>query len=563
MRRVLLAVIALSLVVAPILSLGAVPAMAQDATSNTTATSSEYALSDLQQGGTTHAGAPPSMRFMGSYGSATLRHEPVGLGSEDWEYVDSGASLVKRNEVTLKTIRLGDPAEDLTVHVVAWNRETKTVQTENGTTTEPVAANVTEREVQVSLGRGYDNASVPLPANFGGRQQITMWIEEYPDARWHFEHRSVATTRPISINSWGDFLNALFWRIGVFALPAMVVGWGLAKRHRETAIVGPQWGAVKWIGAFAVPITLLASVWAFQGAVLAVRAPAAIGLLFGPLTYALTLEAGNDKLEQFLFRHQDLEHAKSPRGDEAFDSRYVTHTVKHGVRRESAGELVLIEKGLMPYIARLRGNLAVLDITDVETHKEGRGPYALEIELDPDWKPDDALVHDPPRVARRSLMKRADVPLLGATEIPNPAVVLPIALCVGAGYYVADATLGIPGVGAATGFVVALPFIHYVEEGGADAEPAPYHFTQAEASLAHETAEYADAKLLEEFRDIAWQERMKTPLEARELVEQFDQTVTSQLNATELGDLGLDDVFDDGERDRTDSVNGGVASGDD
>ncbi|OYR85884.1 hypothetical protein DJ71_07125, partial [Halorubrum sp. E3] len=96
----LFATLAALLVLVPIVA--AAPAVAQtDAASNTTVeqTDADYSLEELRGGGTTQQGAPPSMRFLGSYGSATLRHEPVGFGSSDWEYV-SGDTRVQQNAVT-------------------------------------------------------------------------------------------------------------------------------------------------------------------------------------------------------------------------------------------------------------------------------------------------------------------------------------------------------------------------------------------------------------------------------------------------------------------------------
>jgi hypothetical protein len=276
MRRRAASVFVAVLLIGTLLVGAAAPSVGQQSdtnttTFNTTAADNKYSLSDLQQGGTTQAGAPDSMRFLGQYGSATLRHEPVGLGTDEWEYVDPGNTLVKRNHVTLRTIRLGDPDQNLTVHVVAWNRGTKTVDTQNGTTTQLIATNITERTVNAQLGRGYDNASIPLPRSVEEKQHITMWTEGYPDARWHFEHRSVATTQPISINSWGDFLSAMFWKFGIFALAAMFgAGW-LARQYRERAIVGPQWLSLQWGALVALPVLGLSSAWAFQGALIATR----------------------------------------------------------------------------------------------------------------------------------------------------------------------------------------------------------------------------------------------------------------------------------------------------
>jgi hypothetical protein len=532
-HRILLGVV-LIVLVTPLFATAGV-AQSTNTTNAPAGSSGEYSLEELRRGGTTTADAPDSMRFLGQYGSATLRYDPVGFGSEEWEYVAPG-TRVNLNHVTLRTIRLGDPSEDLTVHVVSWQQGTRTVKTEEGTTSTPVARNVSESVVEVSLGRGYDEADVPLPASYGETQRITMWVEEYPDARWTFKHRSIATARPISISSWGGFLSTIFWEIGIFAFPAMLVGGGLAKRHHEKAIVGPQWGMTKWLLALAIPIAVMASFFAFQGAVVATRIPAAIGLLFGPITYALVLEGSDVGLDKFLFRRQDLEHATSPRGEETHDSRFVDHVVKTGVRREADQELVLIRPGLKAYLARLRGSLATLDVSEIETHKKGKeSPYELEIELDPEWRLEDALVHEPPRLTRLPLTETFDLPGIGPTELPNPGFVLPIGGGAAAGWFIADYALGIPGVGAAAGVLVGLPFIHRVENGGAESEPAPYHFTQAEASLAAEGEEYADSKLIDEYREIAWRERLKTPLDARDTVQKFDAAVSRELSDAELG----------------------------
>lgn len=504
---------------------------------------SSLTLSELEPTGRIQADAPDSMRFMGQYGSATVREHPIGFGTPEWEYV-TPSTEVHGDAVTLRTVRLGDPNERLNVHVVGWNHGEKTVRGPNGTTTtEPVARNVTEQVVEVRLGRGYDNASVPLPVSFDDTQQITMWVEEYPDTRWRFQHRTVATSRPISINSWGDFLETLIWEIGIYAFPAMLVGASFAKRHKSRALVGPQWGYGKWALAFAVPVGIAGSWLAFESAVIATRVPAALGLLFGPIAYALVLEGSDHDLDTFLFRRQDLVHATSPRGEDTHDSRFVDHVVKNGVHRAADEELVLVEPGLVPYLSRLWGNLATLDISEIETHKKGKhSPYTLEIELDPKYDLRDALIHNPPSLDRLPLTVKADIPWFGETEIPNPGVVMPVGGGTLIGWYVVDWWLGIPWIGAAAGAFVGLPFVYRVFDGGAESEPAPYHFTQAEASLAFEAGEYSDAKSLEEYRHTAWKERMKTPLEAMKASEEFDETVVRRLNEQMLGNEWTQDV---------------------
>ncbi|OYR62461.1 hypothetical protein DJ71_23660, partial [Halorubrum sp. E3] len=63
----------------------------------------------------------------------------------------------------------------------------------------------------------------------------------------------------------------------------------------------------------------------------------------------------------------------------------------------------------------------------------------------------------------------------------------------------------------------------------------------AEASLAFEAGEHADAKMLDDYRDIAWRERMRTPLEARDIEQKFDKSVTKELSTAEIG---VDDDLD-------------------
>lgn len=524
-----------------LISSGAPAVMAQ---SNTTASEpAQYSIEELSDGGSTTAGAPTSMRFLGEYGSATIRHEPVGLGSSEWQYVGADTQ-VEKNEVSIKTIRLGNPDEELDIHVVTWNRGHRVTEREDGSTTrEPVARNVSERVVSVRLSEGYDNATIPLPSSFDSSQRVTMWVEEYPNqARWTFSHRSVATSKPISIDSWGDFLNALFMRIGIIALPAMLLGGGLAKRHQQRAIVGPQWGLAKWGAVIAIPIALFASVFAFQGAVIATRIPQAIGALFAPVAYALVLEGADPELERFLFRRQDLENATSPRGDNTHDSRFVDHISKKGLHRAADEELLIVSPGIIPYLARLWGRKATLDISEIETHKRGKhSPYTLEIELDPSEALDEALIHEPPQLERKELTERIDI---GETEltVPTLAIALPAVILIAGGWFGLKTTLGIPMVGAMIGGLATLPFIYTVNNGGAHSKPAPYHFTQAEASLAFETERYADAQTVEQYRDVAWSERMKTPLDALDAADAFDDNSARELSSRIIGDKWLEDV---------------------
>ncbi|WP_256948854.1 hypothetical protein [Halorubrum ezzemoulense] len=76
-------------------------------------------------------------------------------------------------------------------------------------------------------------------------------------------------------------------------------------------------------------------------------------------------------------------------------------------------------------------------------------------------------------------------------------------------------------------------------DGTIDFEPAPRHDVTADASLTVLQGEHADAKLLEDYEEIAWSERITTALEAREVDSRRDRTLIRSFLEDEVG-LGLD-----------------------
>ena len=67
----------------------------------------------------------------------------------------------------------------------------------------------------------------------------------------------------------------------------------------------------------------------------------------------------------------------------------------------------------------------------------------------------------------------------------------------------------------------------------------------ADASLTVMQSEHADAKLLEDYEEVAWTERIKTALEARDIDSRRDRSMIQSFLEKEIGvgldALGLDD----------------------
>jgi hypothetical protein len=82
-------------------------------------------------------------------------------------------------------------------------------------------------------------------------------------------------------------------------------------------------------------------------------------------------------------------------------------------------------------------------------------------------------------------------------------------------------------------------------DGSVNFEPAPRHDVTADASLTVMQSEHADAKLLEDYEEIAWTERIKTALEARDIDSRRDRSMIQSFLEKEIGvgldALGLDD----------------------
>jgi hypothetical protein len=103
------------------------------------------------------------------------------------------------------------------------------------------------------------------------------------------------------------------------------------------------------------------------------------------------------------------------------------------------------------------------------------------------------------------------------------------------GWKAGAAVANVPTIGAAVGAVVLAVESLEARSGSVEFTPAPRHDVTADASLTILQQEHADAKTLEEYEQIAWDERTKTAVEARDVQSRQDRTVTRRLNEKAVG----------------------------
>jgi hypothetical protein len=321
-------------------------------------TTSEYSHDQLKSYGT-HGGGPPSMRWLSAYGSATLRYDPAGLGSAPWAYVNPGQT-VNDDSLTLRTVRSAPASEideTLNMTIVSWQEGSRTVTTENGSSyQEPVAENISTFRQQVTLERGYDNATINLPAHYDEPWQVTVWVEEYPDAQWRFTHRSVETSRAIPFDDWGGL-----WSFALTNLLLPILGLtgavsiGVPSSLRTTAR-GPKLGLFKWaIVTVVVAGLTLGTGYLFTTSVLA-TAPWVVAALVATIIGIVmleTIEYGTYNVVLARFFHDD---SSNPRGDLAANANGAEWDTVTFANVDDG--IIVLRNGLEAWLARLWGGAA-------------------------------------------------------------------------------------------------------------------------------------------------------------------------------------------------------------
>lgn len=370
MRRVVAVGVVMSvLLVVGLLAAGATPAAA-DTTTNQNVTAdeitNEWTLAELQQDGTSAANAPASVRMDDRtnrmYWVVHWPAELLGSGAGDpdgdgWKHLERGET-VERNSVYLRSINQGE-SETVTVVTVYYDEGEREVTRDNETTTVDAPKNVQVYKHEVELERGWSFAEVDLPRTDDSRQ-VTMWIEgSEDDLRWTFEHESVATTQPISIDTWGDFIStALLYFVGPILLGTFLVGSG-AKYAINRASIGPQWGYARWMILLGV-IAGLAMILLFTSiAQLIVNLPFVISAFVVLVIGVVILETYTSNVDRVQFYQPTLEYTESPEG-EGMRDQYNAKQDSELVVQTADNDLAVVRPGLLPFLSRLFGGAAKL-----------------------------------------------------------------------------------------------------------------------------------------------------------------------------------------------------------
>jgi len=527
----------------------------------------------LAANGVHDADAPDSVRMVGDpvRGSVAIRHVPVTPLDSEWKFVDAG-QRIKTDRLQLYSNAYGEAAGEYQLVVVQWDDRTRTIETDNGSRKVPVATDQTVQRIDVELNEGYATQEISLTSAHNGTKEMTMWLERdgqrIDGATWRLEHSSIAAGQSVDVASESD----LWWyaiRTAVIpGIAGIIGGLALARGVLRTAGRGPGYGLATWgiIGAI-VFATALGGLW-FEIAEVLANFDVLMGLSLGIVAFGGGLRM-HPPVEKIAFERQELQDAKALRRDDQTDANLATdggesdgqefvEIPSDGYRDELYEDLPILptvrgdggarkvpKKGIKPFLSRIFADPARLDLSELKTRvRVAAGPLAEKVYVSPDSDP--AITHRPAtlrsrmpvwhRVADRvDEIDTSEKLLYGALTLA--AVALPAI-----GWYAGKELFQTPVIGAMVGTVALAIEAYGAHDGTLEFEPAPRHYLSANASLTVLQNEHADAKALEDFEEIAWKERSRTALEARDVEARRDRSVTQRLNEAALGmELGIVD----------------------
>jgi len=472
--------------------------------------SSELTVDELARDGTHYK--KPSARIANGH-VFWLTHTPA---SEPWrdekDLLDT--NTVRSDELYLNSIRTSSEAKTVTVKIAFWERQTRTVETQNGTTTETVAANVSVVSREVQLGKGWPTATIDLPEH-QEPVQMTMWFESAPEeARWTLVHHSSPYSQSANINDQGDYLtSAAKDFIAPTLVGAFAIGW-VVKRALERAGVGPMWGYAPWImllsigGGFTV-FSLFGSL-----AAVFVELPHIIAGFVVGVIGVVVLETYEVGVADARFIQPEPEAARNASGEHAVDARKARERSERIIKTPDE-EVAIVRKGLVPFLARVFGSTATLEGHE---HLDTRIEYTQ-------GEADELYVVSPN--AEDVLEYEAESFEWSA----NPLIVIGAALVAGVGlnHYLGQ----LAGVAGALG-TFALGAILYLEatDGYAHVDPAPAHLRSAWVSSMYLQKEADEAETLQESRRKRVEEKAKNQKDVEEALEEQDQTLIEAMHST-------------------------------
>jgi len=559
MRRALVGLLVVLALVPAVLGAAGGQSLATTSTENMT-------VGELAEGGQQIDGADPSRRWLGERGSVYMSYQETNLVKQmgaqqpDWavDKVVSPDKTVDTNEVTMHFNRPSTGGEE-TIHVVvlSWNVEEREVTEGNTTTTETVATNVRRQTTEVTLSNAFETATVSLP-DTEEPQRVTMFVQEYPSARWTFPHDPVALSDTVPFGqSWGAYLSwfsTRFLLITAIGVPVAIAG---AYKTLDYTYTGPGKGVVWWLIALGL-CSYLALYFSHRSvALLLTSAPWVMGVFVDIIAYVATLELA-DPTEEARFESIVTTDAQNPLGDDLPDISEEWAEHLHYVQRDDG--LALVKPSLTYFVTLLAGaKPPTLSLTDLQTRVKSRGSspedekfYGSEPEGDEDVEADPELVYIQwpalqfgPDGLRRQV-EQVGLPDGDGVEEGEERTVTTnewdrdrltraglFGLLTGAA---ANVALGGVGMGV-LGFTVGM-FAATVRrvDGTASFDPAPAHATAAKARVVTEQQELAIAETFEELQQKMAEADATTTEQAVDIAEAYIGQLRGQIDRLIGGD---------------------------
>jgi len=343
-------------------------------------TSADYSLQELRQDGK-HYSVDGARIVPSEERIYWLEHTPA---NQPWRQVTkenngpkfgSGQTL-KTNRLYLRSIRAQTDTESLTVTVVSWERGTRTVTSGNTTTEKPVATNVTVQEQQVSLGSGWALGEIKLPRH-DETKRVTMWVNGHEDtARWTFNHRSVATSQPIDVNSWSGFIMLAG---GFVIIPALGFGaYGGRKVKTWIDKVGepPGHGFAYYLAVTTIGTGAIVFGAYYYAAEVIVTIPIVLGLYVAVVYTGYMLATHEGRAERKLFWQPHIESVEAftstkipsvgaGEGEFSFSEDMPFGKMQtFNILDEGQNGLSIVRPGWMAFLARLKGGRARIENAD-------------------------------------------------------------------------------------------------------------------------------------------------------------------------------------------------------
>lgn len=568
-RIVVLIALVVSLSVAPVGVAVADDHGASAGNSSAESSAADYSLDELKQRGPRIEGGSPADRYLGDYGSAYLAYQEtnfikkLGDTSPKWsvDKVVTQDKTVDTRKVTMRVSRARNaPTEEIRVHVVKWERGTKTVQDGNVTREKTIATNVSEKVITTQLEGSADRVTIRLP-DTEAKQRLTIWIEGYPDARWAdipYEPVALSDSLPFGA-SWGSFLPWFITRFGLITGIGVPIAISAGVKTIEKYGTGTGKGALWWLFVLGLGSYFTGYFALGKVAELIVALPWVFGVGVVGIAYVATIEYVGEA-DTYLFEQILTETTTNPIGEEVPDIAGEKGEKVDVVDIEGTDDVGLVNSGsLRSFAALVAGaDMPTIAENDLETRVPYSGAgidgkfYVDEPDREDPSQPDELLEISWPTLSfglenlkegKPDMPEDVEVDEENETGLANRTkgygeglgtaiFVFGISAAVGA------QALGSTSLGLLVGFVPLGFMMTEVENGRVNWVEAPVHSTSAKAQRITELHEHNIAKTFKEVTENLAEDDTEVVDMAIEMTESYINNQRQKLDRLMMGGSG-------------------------